>query len=62
MANVADLKERINELSSLLNLLIESKRENCCNHEILLDLSRKLDFLIVEYIKNERKGGRHVEV
>ena len=57
MAKVG-LKEEIEEVRTQLNFLVVSKCGSCCNHEILLDLSRKLDSLIVEYINGEQ-GVQH---
>ncbi len=47
-----ELKAEIEELRDLLNIITADMESNVCNYEIIMDISVKLDKLILEYIKN----------
>lgn len=47
-----ELKAEIEELRDLLNIITTDMDSNACNYEIIMDISVKLDKLILEYIKN----------
>jgi len=53
MLNVYGLKTEIEEIRHLLNTTIADIGINDCNYNILLDLSTRMDKLIIEYMKNE---------
>lgn len=52
MANVSELKTEIEEVRNLLNAIINDMGIDDCNNNILLDISTRMDKLIVEYMKN----------
>jgi hypothetical protein len=52
MANVYELKTEIEEVRHLLNAVINDMGIDDCNHNILLDISTRMDKLILEYMKN----------
>ena len=52
MNSVMGLKAEIEEIRILLNTVITDKGLNDCNYKVLLDISKKMDILILEYIKN----------
>lgn len=53
MKSIASLKLEIEEIRNLLNEIIADMVVNDCNYDELLDISTKMDKLILEYIKNE---------
>lgn len=53
MVNVSELKTEIEEVRNLLNAVINDMDIDDCNYNILLDISTRMDKLIVEYMKNE---------
>ena len=52
MKNIIELKAEIEEIRDLLNAVSADMGSNDCNQEILMDISMKMDNLILEYIKN----------
>lgn len=46
-----ELKEEIEELRNLLNIVACDMESNDCNYKIIMETSLKLDKLILEYIK-----------
>jgi hypothetical protein len=52
MKNIIELKAEIEEIRDLLNAVSADMGSNDCNHVILMDISMKMDNLILEYIKN----------
>lgn len=55
MVNVYKLKAEIEEIKHLLDAVIADIGDNGCNPDILLDISTKMDKLILDYMKNEEK-------
>lgn len=52
MDSVIELKAEIEEIRILLNTIITGKGSSDCDYKVLLDISTKMDTLILEYIKN----------
>ncbi|RCX12095.1 Spo0E like sporulation regulatory protein [Anaerobacterium chartisolvens] len=52
MKKVIELKAEIEEIRDLLNTVTANMGSNDCNYEALMNISVKMDNLILEYIKN----------
>lgn len=51
MVNASELKTEIEEIRCLLYAIISEKELYDCNSRVLLDISTRMDELILEYMK-----------
>ncbi|TWH59368.1 Spo0E like sporulation regulatory protein [Desulfitobacterium sp. LBE] len=54
MSNNSELKIEIEQIRHLLNTVVTDLGVNDCNYNIILDISTRMDKLILEYLENER--------
>lgn len=52
MKKFIELKAEIEEIRDLLNTVTDNIGSSDCNYEALMDISVKMDNLILEYIRN----------
>lgn len=52
MKDVVKFRTEIEEIRDLLNTVAASMGKKGCNYEILMDISIRMDKLILEYAKN----------